>query len=146
LLVPQTHSYRGVGVAAPDFSTSIHRFVGRCSHFAIVKITIETEATALNALFAIYDTVWLIVRRMEFCSMGMITETEIGRFYAEDGMGNRYTVVRWQDKIVFRPSSGPVRKIPGKVRHSLVTGEQLDSRADGSLVIVNDNTVIRRVE
>jgi hypothetical protein len=77
--------------------------------------------------------------------MGMITETEIGRFYAEDGMGNRYTVVRWQDKIVFRPSSGPVRRIPGKVRHSLVTGEQLDSRADGSLVIVNDNTVIRRV-
>ena len=78
--------------------------------------------------------------------MGMITEKEIGRFYAEDDMGNRYTVVRWQDKIVFRPSSGPVRKIPGKVRHSLVTGEQLDSRADGSLVIVNDDKVIRRVE
>jgi len=78
--------------------------------------------------------------------MGMITETEIGRFYAEDGMGNRYTVVRWQDKIVFRPSSGPVRRLSGKVRHSLVTGEQLDSRADGSLVIVNDDTVIRRVE
>ena len=78
--------------------------------------------------------------------MGMITEKEIGRFYAEDDMGNRYTVVRWQDKIVFRPSSGPVRRIPGKVRHSLVTGEQLDSRADGSLVIVNDDRVIRRVE
>ena len=78
--------------------------------------------------------------------MGMITEKEIGRFYAEDDMGNRYTVVRWQDKIVFRPSSGPVRRIPGKVRHSLVTGEQLDSRADGSLVIVNDDKVIRRVE
>ena len=78
--------------------------------------------------------------------MGMITEKEIGRFYAEDDMGNRYTVVRWQDKIVFRPPSGPVRRIPGKVRHSLVTGEQLDSRADGSLVIVNDDRVIRRVE
>jgi hypothetical protein len=83
---------------------------------------------------------------MEFCSMGMITEKEIGRFYAEDDMGNRYTVVRWQDKIVFRPSSGPVRRIPGKVRHSLVTGEQLDSRADGSLVIVNGDKVIRRVD
>jgi hypothetical protein len=83
---------------------------------------------------------------MEFCSMGMITEKEIGRFYAEDDIGNRYVVVRWQDKIVFRPSSGPVRRIPGKIRHSLVTGEQLDSRADGSLVIVNDDTVIRRVE
>ena len=78
--------------------------------------------------------------------MGMITEKEIGRFYAEDDMRNRYTVVRWQDKIVFRPSSGPVRRIAGKVRHSLVTGEQLDSRADGSLVIVNDDKVIRRVE
>ena len=77
--------------------------------------------------------------------MGMITEKEIGRFCAEDDMGNRYIVVQWQDKIVFRPSSGTVR-IPGKVRHSLVTGEQLDSRADGSLVIVNDDTVIRRVE
>ena len=78
--------------------------------------------------------------------MGIITEKEIGRFYAEDDMGNRYTVVRWQDKIVFRPSSGPVRKIPGKVRHSLVTGEQLDRRPDGSLVIVNKATVIRRVD
>ena len=78
--------------------------------------------------------------------MGMITEKEIGRFCAEDDMGNRYIVVQWQDKIVFRPSSGTVRRIPGKVRHSLVTGEQLDSRADGSLVIVNDDTVIRRVE
>jgi hypothetical protein len=83
---------------------------------------------------------------MEFCTMGIITEKEIGRFYAEDDSGKRYTVVRWQDKIVFRPSSGRVRKIPGKVRHSLVTGERLDSRADGSLVIVNNATVIRRVE
>jgi hypothetical protein len=83
---------------------------------------------------------------MEFCSMGMITEREVGRFYAEDGMGNRYTVVQWEDMIVFRPSSGAVRRIAGKVRHSLATGEQLDNRADGSLVIVNDHTVIRRVE
>jgi hypothetical protein len=83
---------------------------------------------------------------MEFCSMGMITEREVGRFFAVDGLGNRYTVVRWQDMIVFRPLSGPVRRIPGKVRYSLVTGEQLDDRADGSLVIVNDATVIRRVE
>jgi hypothetical protein len=78
--------------------------------------------------------------------MGMITEREVGRFYAEDGMGNCYTVVQWQDVIVFRPSSGPVRRIPGKVRHSLVTGEQLDGRTDGSLLIVHDHTVIRRVE
>jgi hypothetical protein len=82
---------------------------------------------------------------MEFCSMGMITETEIGRFYAEDDRGNRYTVVRWQDEIVFRPTGGLSRRIPRKLRHSLVTGEQLDSRADGSFVIVNDNTVLRRV-
>ena len=78
--------------------------------------------------------------------MGIITEKEIGRFYAEDNMGNRYTVVRWQDKMVFRPSSGRVKRIPGKVRHSLVTGEQLDCRADGSLVFLNDDTVIRRIE
>jgi len=78
--------------------------------------------------------------------MGMITEREVGRFYAEDSKGNRYTVVRRQDLIVFRPSSGPVRTIAGKVRHNLVTGEQLDSRADGSLVIVNDDTVLRMVE
>jgi len=78
--------------------------------------------------------------------MGMVTEMEVGRFYAEDDMGNRYTVVRWQDMIVFRPSSGPVRRIPGKVRYSLVTGEQLDDRSDGSLIIVNDATVLRRVE
>ena len=78
--------------------------------------------------------------------MGMITERETGRFYAEDGMGNRYTVVRWQDMIVFRPFSGPMRRIPGKVRYSLVTGEQLDDRSDGSLVIVNDATVLRRIE
>ena len=56
------------------------------------------------------------LRRVEFCSMGMITGREVGRFYAEDGKGNRYTVVRWQDMIVFRPSSGAVRRIPGKVR------------------------------
>jgi hypothetical protein len=78
--------------------------------------------------------------------MGMITEREIDRFYAEDGMGHRYTVVRRQDMIVFRPLSGSVRRIPGKVRYSLVTGEQLDDRSDGSLVIVNDATVLRRIE
>jgi len=78
--------------------------------------------------------------------MGMITEREVGRFYAEDGMGNRYTVVRWQDMVVFQPLSGPVRRISGKVRYSLVTGEQLDDRADGSLVIVNDHTVLHRAE
>jgi hypothetical protein len=78
--------------------------------------------------------------------MGIITEKEIGRFDAEDDMGNRYIVVRWQDMIVFRPSSGPVRRIPGRVRHSLVTGEQLNSQADGGLVIVNADTVIRMVE
>ena len=78
--------------------------------------------------------------------MGMITEREVGRFYAEDGKGNRYTVVRWQNVIVFRPSSGSVRRIPGKVRYSLVTGEQLDDRSDGSLVIVNDATVLHKVE
>lgn len=77
--------------------------------------------------------------------MGMITEREVGRFYAEDGKGNRYTVVRWQDMIVFRPSRGSVVRIPGKVRYSLVTGEQLDDR-DGSLVIVNDATILHKVE
>jgi hypothetical protein len=110
----------------------------------LVKITVKTEVTALNASFPVYDTV--LLRRMEFCSMGIITEREVGRFSAEDDMGKRYTVVRWQDMIVFRPSSGPLRRIPGKVRHSLVTGEQLDTRADGSLVIVNDDTVIHMVE
>ena len=78
--------------------------------------------------------------------MGMITERQVGRFFAEDGLGNRYTIVQWQDMIVFRPSSGPVRRIPGKVRYSLVTGEQLDDRVDGSLVIVNDHKVLHRVE
>ncbi len=78
--------------------------------------------------------------------MGMITEREVGRFYAEDGKGNRYTVVRWQDMIVFRPSRGSVVRIPGKVRYSLVTGEQLDDRSDGSLVIVNDATILHKVE
>ena len=77
--------------------------------------------------------------------MGMITESEVGRFYAEDGLGNRYTVVRWQDMVVFQPLSGPVRRIPGKVRYSLVTGEQLDDRVDGSLVMVNDHRVLHRV-
>jgi hypothetical protein len=48
--------------------------------------------------------------------------------------------------IVLRPSSGPVRTITGRVRHSLVTIEQLDSRADGSIMVVNDDTVIRMVE
>jgi hypothetical protein len=76
----------------------------------------------------------------------MITEREVGRFYAKDGMGNHYTVVRWQDMIVFRPLNGPVRRIQGKVRYSLVTGQQLDDRSDGSLVIVNDATVLRRIE
>jgi len=74
-----------------------------------------------------------------------MAEAEIGRFYAEDDRGNRYTVVRWRDAIVFRPTGGPTRRIPRKVRHSLITGEQLDSRADGSLVIVNSNTIIRTV-
>ena len=78
--------------------------------------------------------------------MGMITEREVDRFYAEDGMGHRYTVVRRQDMIVFRPLGGSVRRIPGKVRYSLVTGEQLDDRSDGSLVIVNDATVLHKVE
>jgi hypothetical protein len=78
--------------------------------------------------------------------MGMITEREVGRFFAEDGLGNRYTIVQWQNLIVFRPSSGPVRRIPGKVRYSLVTGEQLDDRVDGSLVIVDDHKVLHRVE
>jgi hypothetical protein len=78
--------------------------------------------------------------------MGLITEREVGRFYAEDGKGNRYTVVRWQDMIVFRPSRGSVVRIPGKVRCSLVTGEQLDDRSDGSLVIVNDATILHKVE
>ena len=78
--------------------------------------------------------------------MGIITEREVGRFYAEDGLGHRYTVVQRQDMIVFRPLSGPVRRIPGKVRYSLVTGEQLDDRSDGSFVIVNEDSVIRRVE
>lgn len=78
--------------------------------------------------------------------MGMITERELDRFYAEDCMGHRYTVVRRQDMIVFRPINCSVRRIPGKVRYSLVTGEQLDDRADGSLVIVNDATVLHKVE
>jgi hypothetical protein len=83
---------------------------------------------------------------MEFCSMGMITEREVGRFFAVDSLGNRYIIVQWQDIIVFRPSSGPVRRIPGKVRYSLITGEQLDDRVDGTLVMVNDHRVLRRVE
>jgi hypothetical protein len=78
--------------------------------------------------------------------MGIITEKEIGRFYAEDERGNCYIVVQWQDNIVFRPLSGKVRRIPGKVRHSLVTGQRLHSRADGSFVIVKDDTIVRRVE
>ncbi len=78
--------------------------------------------------------------------MGMITEREVGRFSAVDGLGNRYTIVQWQDMIVFQPLSGPVRKISGKIRYNLVTGEQLDDRADGSLVIVNDHKVLHRIE
>ena len=78
--------------------------------------------------------------------MGMITEREVDRFFAADALGNRYTVVQWQDMIVFQPLNGPVRRIPGKVRYSLVTGEQLDDRSDGSLVMVNDHKVLRRIE
>lgn len=78
--------------------------------------------------------------------MGIITERELDRFHAEDGLGHRYTVVQRQDIIVFRPLSGPVRRIPGKVRYSLVTGEQLDGHSDGSFVIVNEDLVIRKVD
>ena len=78
--------------------------------------------------------------------MGMITERELDRFHAEDGVGHRYTVVQRQDVIVFRPLIGPVRRVPGKVRYCLVTGEQLDDRSDGTLVIVNDATVLHKVE
>jgi hypothetical protein len=78
--------------------------------------------------------------------MGMITEREVDRFYAEDGTGHRFTVVRRQDMLVFRPLSGPMRRIPGKLRYSLVTGEQIDDRPDGSLVIVKDATVLHKVE
>jgi hypothetical protein len=79
--------------------------------------------------------------------MGVITEREVDRFFAKDSMGRRYIVVRKQDMIVFRPSrGGSVVRIPGKLRYSLVTGEQLDDRFDGSLVIMNDATVLHRVE
>ena len=61
-------------------------------------------------------------------------------------MGRRYIVVQKQDMIVFRPSRGSVVRIPGKIRNSLVTGEQLDDRFDGSLVITNDATVLYRSE
>ena len=78
--------------------------------------------------------------------MGVITEKEVDRFFAEDNLGRRYTVVRKQDMIVFRPSRGSVVRIPGKIRYSLVTGEQLDDRFDGSLVMMNDATVLHRVD
>ena len=78
--------------------------------------------------------------------MGVITEKEVDRFFAEDNMGRRYTVVRRQAMIVFRPLGGSVVRIPGKIRYSLVTGEQLDDRFDGSLVIMNDATVLHKVE
>ena len=79
--------------------------------------------------------------------MGVITEREVERFFAEDAIGRRYTVVRKQDMIVFRPSrGGSVVRIPGKIRYSLVTGEQLDGRFGGSLVVMNDATVLHRVE
>ena len=78
--------------------------------------------------------------------MGVITERELERFFAEDSMGNRYTVVRRQGMIVFRPLSGSVMRVPGKIRYSLATGEQVDDRFDGSLVIVNDATVLHRVQ
>ena len=77
--------------------------------------------------------------------MGVITEKEVDRFFAEDNLGRRYTVVRKQDMIVFRPLGGSVG-FPGKIRYSLVTGEQLDDRFDGSLVITNDATVLYRSE
>jgi hypothetical protein len=48
--------------------------------------------------------------------------------------------------IVCRPLGGSVIRIPGKIRYSLVTGEQLDDRFDGSLVIMNDATVLHKVE
>ena len=78
--------------------------------------------------------------------MGVITEKEVDRFFAEDSIGRRYIVVRKQDMIVCRPSGGSVVRIPGKIRYSLVTGEQLDDRIDGSLVIINDATVLHKVE
>jgi hypothetical protein len=78
--------------------------------------------------------------------MGVITEKEVDRFFAEDNLGRRYTVIRKQDMIVFRPLGGSVMRIPGKIRYSLVTGEQLDDRFDGSLVIMNDATVLHKVE
>ena len=78
--------------------------------------------------------------------MGVITEKEIDRCFAEDNMGRRYTVVQMQDMIVVRPLGGSVVRIPGKIRYSLVTGEQLDDRFDGSLVIMNDATVLHKVE
>ena len=78
--------------------------------------------------------------------MGVITEKEVDRFFAEDNLGRRYTVIRKQDMIVFRPLGGSVMRIPGKIRYSLVTGEQLDDRFDGSLVITNDATVLYRSE
>jgi hypothetical protein len=78
--------------------------------------------------------------------MGVITEKEVDRFFAEDNMGRRYTVVQKQDMIVVRPLGGSVVRIPGKIRYSLVTGEQLDDRFDGSLVIMNDATVLHKVE
>jgi hypothetical protein len=48
--------------------------------------------------------------------------------------------------VVCRPLGGSVIRIPGKIRYSLVTGEQLDDRFDGSLVIMNDATVLHKVE
>jgi hypothetical protein len=78
--------------------------------------------------------------------MGVITEKEVDRFFAEDNLGRRYTVVRKRDMIVFRPLGGSVVRIPGKIRYSLATGEQLDDRFDGSLVIMNDATVLHKVE
>jgi hypothetical protein len=49
--------------------------------------------------------------------MGVITEKEIDRFFAEDNMGRRYTVVQMQDMIVVRPLGGSVVRIPGKSRY-----------------------------
>ena len=77
--------------------------------------------------------------------MGVITEKEVDRFLAEDNLGRLYTVVQKQDVIVCRPSGGSVVRIPGKSRYTLVTGEALDDRFDGSFVVVNDATVLRKI-
>lgn len=54
------------------------------------------------------------------------------RFYASVAAGFEYVPA--------------IMRVPGKIRYSLVTGEQLDDRFDGSLVIVNDATVLHRIQ